>query len=52
MKVEVKKSTKKSEVEAALKQMKKAKPFNAKKYFAKFEWPGDPLALQREWRNE
>ena len=53
MTVEINKKTSQKEKGKLLRNVaKKQKLFNAKKFLGKLEWKGDPLALQKEWRNE
>jgi len=53
MTVVVKKKLTKKEKEKLLNSKKdRIKPINVAKYKGKFNWEGDPLKLQKEWRNE
>ena len=53
MTIGITKGLTRKEIDILLKKLKpKKKLLNAKKYFGKFNWIGDPLELQRQWRNE
>jgi len=53
MTVQINKETTKKEKEKLLKNAAgKEKIFDAKKFLGKLKWKGDPLALQKEWRDE
>ncbi|MCY7421336.1 MAG: hypothetical protein LH478_06280 [Chitinophagaceae bacterium] len=53
MTIVITKDMTRKEIDILLKKLKpKQKLFNAKKYFGKFKWIGDPLEIQREWRDE
>jgi hypothetical protein len=53
MTVEVKNEVDKKKSEQILSSFPdKIKPIDLKKYAGKLEWTGDPLKLQKEWRDE
>ena len=53
MKVIVKKKLTKKEREEILGSTpERIKPIDVSKYKGKFKWKGDPLKIQKEWRNE
>lgn len=47
-----KKLTNKEKERLLKKVVSKPKLFDAKKFSGKLKWNGDPLLLQKEWRNE
>jgi hypothetical protein len=47
-----KKLTKKEKEEILNSGPQRFKPINISKYKGKFKWEGDPLKLQKEWRDE
>lgn len=53
MKVEVKKKVGKKESQQILSTFPaKIKPIDLSKYAGKLQWEGDPLKLQKGWRDE
>lgn len=53
MTVEVKKKLDKKNSEQILSSLPgRIKPIDLKKYAGKLQWKGDPLKLQKEWRDE
>jgi hypothetical protein len=47
-----KKLTKKEKDEILNAAPERVKPINVAKYKGKFKWKGDPLKLQKQWRDE
>jgi hypothetical protein len=47
-----KNSTVKEKKKLLIEAAKKMKPFDASAFKSKFEWKGDPLKMQRKWRDE
>jgi len=53
MTVEVKKKIDKKKAERILLSFpEKIKPIDLSKYAGKLQWKGDPLKLQKQWRDE
>lgn len=53
MTITVKKKLTKKEKEDILNSApERVKPIDVAKYKGKFKWKGDPLKLQKSWRNE